>query len=301
MIFPEIQIESAQIHFRTDFKLPPAEFSVPAGRFALFFLASGIKSAKVTLPGGDIPFSADAPMKRGVILLLPPGAQWTCETIPEEVEGMHAVFSCPRLSRDWLRPHCNLMLDGGATATVGFVHRLTLKEIILLRPICELLHISLWARNSPALQLQTHIFFFFILSFLFKANAGERAKAMHERGLAEQLEKVIEDEGHSVKLAQIARSMDCSERWLRERCKAEFGVTPSAMKRAQTIDNARHLIENTSMPFKAITTRLGMSSPKYLYTFVKRNTGKTPSALRAKARAKRAAAKQRKVARICRK
>ena len=88
----------------------------------------------------------------------------------------------------------------------------------------------------------------------------------------------------------LAARLHFSERQLNRILLAELGAGPVALARAQRAQSARTLIETTELPFAEIATGAGFGSVRQFNDTLRAVYGRTPTELRARARARRRAA-----------
>jgi len=81
-------------------------------------------------------------------------------------------------------------------------------------------------------------------------------------------------------VADHARVLGVSPGHLTRTCRAETGQTAAALLNHRRLHAARCLLEDTGEPVSDIARHLGFSSPAMFTRFVRRHTGKPPSALR---------------------
>jgi AraC family transcriptional regulator, regulatory protein of adaptative response / DNA-3-methyladenine glycosylase II len=88
----------------------------------------------------------------------------------------------------------------------------------------------------------------------------------------------------------LAERLHFSERQLGRILLAELGAGPVALARAQRAQSARTLIETTELPFAEVATGAGFRSVRQFNDTLRAVYGRTPTELRARARARRRAA-----------
>lgn len=80
--------------------------------------------------------------------------------------------------------------------------------------------------------------------------------------------------------ADAADSIGISDDYLRHLFKQHEGITFSQWLRRTRVEHARHLLERSQLPLKAIAAECGFSSDRHLCTVFKQHTGTTPGAYR---------------------
>ena len=101
---PEIELlGSRQWHRET----PPGTFFAPGNAtYQLLFIASGLRRGRLHLPDGRNPYRVPPQGAEGLLLLVPPGADFTGVFAAEETEARVFSFRCPTLRPDEIRPRC---------------------------------------------------------------------------------------------------------------------------------------------------------------------------------------------------
>ena len=241
---PEIELlGSRQWHRET----PSGTFFAPGNAtYQLLFIASGLRRGRLHLPDGRNPYRVPPQGAEGLLLLVPPGADFTGVFAAEETEARVFSFRCPTLRPDEIRPRCLFTGPEGTVQAVDLAYRLSAYEVTILRPLSE----ELWMLSGPGLM---------------------------------NLEKLIETSPRGTTLEEMARALGHSTNWLRRHFESQLGRTPSSYRTSQTLHLARYYILRTQMPFKEICRRLGISSPSVFSRFIRQQTGKSPRALRAAA------------------
>ena len=278
-IMPEIELLDARRWYRS---APPETPFAPEGRdFLLLFVASGLRRGHLHLPDGRNPYRVPPQGAEGLLLLVPPGAEFQGVFAAVETEARAFSFRCPALRADDIRPR--LLIDGpdGAVQAVDLVTRLPAYDVAILRPLSEDLA-SLAGSDRPwGASLKACGILFAILTWLF---VGAESAVGYQGSPGMSLEKLIEAGPRGTTLTEMARELGHSPNWLRRHFKNLIGCTPSNYKTRQTLHLARYYILRTRMPFKEICRRLGISSPSVFSRFIRQQTGKSPRALRAEGR-----------------
>ena len=79
---------------------------------------------------------------------------------------------------------------------------------------------------------------------------------------------------------RIARRVGMSPRTLSRWCREHLGESPAELVRRLRIDEARRLLEETSLPLKDITARTGLGDASTMWRVFTRRLGVTPAAYR---------------------
>lgn len=272
----EIELVGVRNHFNYPESLPGV---VDHGEdvFWLAVVISGMRRGVFSLPGGR-PFYTAASGSGAVMLLMPPGATSDAAFVARETEAYSFFFKCPSLRYDAGRGRMFLTLADGRLQRMHLAVRLGEHEVVTIRPIMERAVRNFWNSDDAGCAARAQLFFHAVFAQFFDLPfAREEYDVVPEK----KLEKLIEREGHKMKLREMARETKHSLRWTRERFRREFGVNPSDFKKAQTLHLAKYYITRTKLPFKKIADRLGFSSANYLAYYVRRHLGRTPRELRA--------------------
>ena len=274
-LIPEITFLNAYMHFhRPSF---PTPFTPPAGTFGVVYVASGLLSGVLHLPQGLTAYRAPGRIGEGVMLLVPPGAVFDAVFNDAHMEAYRFLFSCDVIELDSSGMRYVLALPDGGSLRLDLVHRLSAHEVVIFRPVTEWICKHYYAKTVPGAHLRAQFLFQALFSTFF---AIKGVFATHEGDAAQQLEKLIEMEGHRVKFGEMARELHHSPSWLRARFKEAQGTTPLAAREAQTLHLAQYYIRQTKLPFRQIALRLGMSSASYFSYYVRRHLGASPRQLR---------------------
>jgi transcriptional regulator GlxA family with amidase domain len=91
---------------------------------------------------------------------------------------------------------------------------------------------------------------------------------------------VIEHIDEALPVERIAAGACMSPRTLSRWCREHLGESPAEMVRRLRIEEARRLLEETSLPLKEITARTGLGDPSTLWRVFTRRLGVTPAAYR---------------------
>jgi transcriptional regulator GlxA family with amidase domain len=97
---------------------------------------------------------------------------------------------------------------------------------------------------------------------------------------------ILENLDENLSVQRLAEEIGTSARTLSRRCERELGETPSAVVRRMRIEEARRLLEQTSLPLKAIAIRTGVGDPSTLWRLFSRALGVTPTEHRVRFAAK---------------
>ena len=98
---------------------------------------------------------------------------------------------------------------------------------------------------------------------------------------------ILENLDETLSVQRLAEVTGTSSRTLSRRCVREAGATPSALVRRMRIEEARRLLEQTSLPLKTIASRTGIGDPSTLWRLFTRQLGVTPAEHRVRFAAKR--------------
>jgi len=94
---------------------------------------------------------------------------------------------------------------------------------------------------------------------------------------------IIDNELRSgITVAELARRIGISHNQLTRLFKRSLGTGVAAHIRTRRLERARHLLERSSLPVNAIAVEVGMPDLQQFNKFIRRGTGKAPSALRRK-------------------
>src|SRR6185369_336030 len=91
---------------------------------------------------------------------------------------------------------------------------------------------------------------------------------------------VLDHVGEPLLVERIARRVGMSSRTLSRWCREHTGESPAELVRRMRIDEARRLLEETSLPLKDITARTGLGDASTLWRSFTRHLGVTPAAYR---------------------
>nr|WP_268828240.1 MULTISPECIES: helix-turn-helix domain-containing protein [Lysobacter] len=86
-------------------------------------------------------------------------------------------------------------------------------------------------------------------------------------------------QGHLAKplpIAKLAKLAGMSTRTLARVCEREFGQTPSSVVRQMRLEQARRMLEHTSLPLKTIAVRTGVGDEATLWRLFRRQLGIAP-------------------------
>ena len=276
---PEIKLLEARRWHKS--APPETPFAAEGQDFLLLFVASGLRRGHLHLPDGRNPYRVPPQGAEGLLLLVPPGAEFKGVFSAVATEAHAFSFRCPALRADDIRPR--LLFDGpdGAFQAVDLVSRLSAYDVTILRPLVEEMAMLAGPGRTWGASLKACCILFAILTWLF---VGTESAADYLASPGLSLEKLIEAGPRGMTLAEMARELGHSPNWLRRHFKSQIGCTPSNYKAKQTLHLARYYILRTQMPFKEICRRLGISSQSVFSRFIRQQTGKSPRALRAESR-----------------
>jgi transcriptional regulator GlxA family with amidase domain len=91
---------------------------------------------------------------------------------------------------------------------------------------------------------------------------------------------VLEHIDEPMLVERIARRTGMSARTLSRWCREHLGESPAALVRRLRVDEARRLLEETSLPLKDITARTGLGDASTLWRVFTQRLGVTPAAYR---------------------
>jgi transcriptional regulator GlxA family with amidase domain len=91
---------------------------------------------------------------------------------------------------------------------------------------------------------------------------------------------VLEHLDQPLPVGRIARGVGMSPRTLSRWCRQHLDESPAELVRRVRLDEARRLLEETSLPLKDITARTGLGDASTLWRVFTRRLGVTPAAYR---------------------
>jgi len=91
---------------------------------------------------------------------------------------------------------------------------------------------------------------------------------------------VVEHIDEALPVERIAAGVGVSPRSLSRWCRSELGESPAELVRRLRVEEARRLLEETSLPLKQITARTGLGDASTLWRVFTRRLGVTPAAYR---------------------
>lgn len=97
----------------------------------------------------------------------------------------------------------------------------------------------------------------------------EKALALIEMRLAEELS-----------VAALAREVGLSHNHLTRLFQAEFANTVVGYIRERRAERARHLLQNSTLPLRAVAAQIGIEDPRAFNALMKKETGRSPRAWR---------------------
>ena len=92
-----------------------------------------------------------------------------------------------------------------------------------------------------------------------------RQQALESSALGGFTAFVQEHLHQALPVARIARSLGMSPRSLSRLCRERFGDSPAALVRRLRLEHARRLLEETSLPLKAVAHQSGLGDPSTLH------------------------------------
>jgi transcriptional regulator GlxA family with amidase domain len=99
---------------------------------------------------------------------------------------------------------------------------------------------------------------------------------------------ILEHLNEPLSLEELARSVSMSLRTLTRWCRREIGESPAALVRRLRIEEAKRLLEQTSLPLKDIAARVHLGDMSTLWRIFTRYLGVTPAEYRARFAMRRA-------------
>jgi AraC-like DNA-binding protein len=161
-----------------------------------------------------------------------------------------------------------------------FRERLRQVTVLHNRPVAEEGERALWQAMASAAFLE--------LLLSLAASAGGRTQAPPVRqsdlALAEARRNVEENLSGSLGVPELAEKVGLSHNYLARMFRKQSGMTLKAYLASRRIEEARHLLENTDLPVKAVAARVGYPDPQYFNKRFRRLAGMSPSAFRRTAR-----------------
>lgn len=91
---------------------------------------------------------------------------------------------------------------------------------------------------------------------------------------------VLEHLDQSLPVEHLARKLGMSPRSLARWCRVELGESPAALVRRLRIERARRLLEETTLPLKAVAARTGLGDASTLWRAFAHHLGVTPAEYR---------------------
>jgi len=91
---------------------------------------------------------------------------------------------------------------------------------------------------------------------------------------------VLEHADEPLAVERIARRVGMSPRSLSRWCREHLGESPAELVRRLRLEEARRLLEETSLPLKDITARTGLGDASTMWRAFTRRLGVTPAAYR---------------------
>jgi transcriptional regulator GlxA family with amidase domain len=93
---------------------------------------------------------------------------------------------------------------------------------------------------------------------------------------------VLEHLDQPLGLERLARAISLTPRTLTRRCKLEFDEAPASHVRRIRLEEAQRLLEQTTLPLKAIAQRTGLGDTSTVWRVFRREFGITPAEYRAR-------------------
>lgn len=124
-----------------------------------------------------------------------------------------------------------------------------------------------------------------ILSRIYAEHVGAGADQPITETAFRFLQLVEREFANQHRLPYYCRALGVSPSRLRELSRTALGAAPASLIRRRLTIEARRLLIYSDLTSERIAERLGFADPSYFGRFVRRETGLTPSALRARGRA----------------
>ena len=243
---PEIELLQVHNHFKLRPPIPKRMEGGP-GVFWLECVVSGMKEGAFHLPDGREIFAAKAGRQRSSAMLLLPSGSWSDAAFAAgETEAFSYIFKCSGLDYDASHSRILLRLPGGRLQRMHMLKTLGAHEVVTMRTLFENVVTTFWKNDDMGAMTKAQLLFHGLFAHMF---AIPFARERYEYTAEDKLEKMIEREGHQVKLHQMAVEAGHSLRWMRERFRRAYGVNPGEAKTRQTLHLARYYIEKTKLPF----------------------------------------------------
>jgi AraC-like DNA-binding protein len=109
------------------------------------------------------------------------------------------------------------------------------------------------------------------------------APRMERREVAEAKRIIERRLSEPIRVADIAEAVGLSHNHLTRLFREAEGTTVMGYLNGRRAERARHLLQQTTRPIKAIAMELGMSDPAHFNKFIRQRLGRSPSAVRAEA------------------
>lgn len=93
---------------------------------------------------------------------------------------------------------------------------------------------------------------------------------------------VLEHIDEPLPVERVARGVGMSRRTLNRWCRQHLGESPAALVRRLRLEEARRLLEETTLPLKDITTRTGLGDQSTMWRVFTASLGVTPAAYRSR-------------------
>jgi transcriptional regulator GlxA family with amidase domain len=91
---------------------------------------------------------------------------------------------------------------------------------------------------------------------------------------------VLEHLDQPLPVDRLARGVGMSQRTLSRWCREHLGESPAQLVRRLRVDEARRLLEETSLPLKDVTARTGLGDTSTMWRVFTQRLGVTPAAYR---------------------
>lgn len=115
---------------------------------------------------------------------------------------------------------------------------------------------------------------------LWQLAEHEASPTRRHASLEQALTRIEIGLGEEISVAALAREVGLSHNHLTRLFQAEMGTTVVAYIRRRRAEQARHLLENSTLSLKAIARQIGVGDPRAFNALMKKETGRPPGAWR---------------------
>ncbi len=140
--------------------------------------------------------------------------------------------------------------------------------------------LALFRARRPDWQLDAAALAYRLFTELGAAARGGDQRGRRHPAVDEALRLIHRPGARVPSMAWLARQTGVSPTHLGRIFSDALGVSPLRYARRCAIDQARHLLANTTLPCRTIAERLGYGDPLYFSAVFKRLTGESPMAFR---------------------